>query len=117
MQSLETKSSRPRPSLETPSLSAATIPLYSLHELDKQSQPGRRGCLGGCCLINRLLDTGDLVLLGSSEHGLQHTLDRFSSKCGQMGVEFHTKTTGVLCLSRNPNQIVLQVSGNTCFIF
>jgi len=67
----------------------------------------------GNCGINRLLFSDDWVLLTSSEQGLQHAIDRFSAACGQMGMKRSTKKTRVPCLSRNPMQCTLQVSGNT----
>jgi len=35
------------------------------------------------CTINRLLFADDLLLLATSERGLQHTLGRFSAVCDQ----------------------------------
>jgi len=51
-----------------------TNPLHSLYELDRQSQPSRRG-FHYWKLISRLLLADDLVLLASSEQGLQRCAD------------------------------------------
>ena len=67
----------------------------------------------GRCRVNHLVFADDLVLLASSEQGLQQTLDRLSIVCDQVGMKISTEKTEVLCLSRNPRQYMLQVSGNT----
>jgi len=66
----------------------------------------------GSCKINRLLFADDLVLLVSSQHGLQHALDRFSVACEQVGSKTSAKNR-VLCLSRKAKQCLLQMSRNT----
>ena len=71
------------------------------------------GVTVGACRINRLLFADDLVLLTSSQQSLQHALDRFSAACNQTRLKIITKNTEVLCLSTNPRQCMLQVSGNT----
>jgi len=68
------------------------------------------GAAVGSCSINRLLFAGDLVLLVSSQQGLQHALDRFSAACNRSGMKISTKNTEVLCLSTNPRQFMLQVN-------
>jgi len=70
------------------------------------------GVTFGSCRINRLLFTDDLVLLASSQQSLQHAFDRFSAACDRTGMKINTKNTEVLCLSTNPRQCMLQVSGN-----
>ena len=67
----------------------------------------------GSYRINRLLVADDLVMLASSQQCLQHALDRFSAACDRAGTKISTKNTEVLCLSTNPRQCMLQVSGNT----
>jgi len=57
--------------------------------------------------------TDDLILLVSSEQGLQQAPDRFSAACYHAVMKVSTTKTEVLCLPRNPNQSVLQVSGKT----
>jgi len=49
----------------------------------------------------------DLVLLASSEQGLQHALDRFSAACDKAGMKISTEKASMLCLSRNPTQFML----------
>lgn len=63
----------------------------------------------GRCRINRLIIADYLVLLASSELGLQHELDRFSAVYDQVGMQISSKKTKVLCLSRNIGQFMLQV--------
>jgi len=92
---------------------AVTTPLHSLFEMDRQSQPNRRGCHCWSCRINHLLFAEDLVLLTSSEQGLQHAHDRFSVAYIHAGMKTSTEKTEVLYLSRNLSQCMLQVSGNT----
>jgi len=51
------------------------------------------------------------VLLASLEQGLQHALDRFSAACNQAGMKIKTEKTEILCLSKNPGQCTLHLSG------
>jgi len=60
-----------------------------------------------------LLIADDLVLLPSSQQGLQHALDRFSAACNRAKMTISTKSTKVLWFSTNQRQCMLQVSGNT----
>jgi len=86
-----------------------------------------KGVTIGSCKISRFLFANDFVLLAFSEQGIQHTfdeeglqhaLDRFPAVCDQAGMKISSKNTGVLCLSRNPNQCTLQASGkNTWYHF
>jgi len=39
--------------------------------------------------------------------------DHFSAACDQAGMKINTNKTELLCLSRDPRQCMLQVSGNT----
>ena len=48
------------------------------------------GVTVGSCKNNRLLFVNDLVLLASSEQGLQHALDRFGAACHQAGIKIGT---------------------------
>jgi len=50
---------------------------------------------------------------GSSQQGLQHAFDRFSTACEQAGTKISSKKTEVLILLRRPRQCILQVSENT----
>jgi len=59
------------------------------------------------CRMNRLLFADGLVLLASSQQGLQHALDRFSAACDRAKMKISAKNTEVLC----QKQYMLQVSG------
>jgi len=48
------------------------------------------GVTVGRCKINRFYLAGDLVLLASSEQGLQHALAWFSAACHQAGMKIRT---------------------------
>ena len=54
-----------------------------------------------------------MVLLSSSESGLQRALNSFADECHPAGMKISTAKTEVLHLSRNPDQCVLQVNGAT----
>ena len=66
------------------------------------------------CRINRLLFANDLLLLVSSEQGLQNALDRFSAACNQWEWKLTLKSEkfDAIYHSRKPVQCKLQVSGN-----
>ena len=55
----------------------------------------------------------DLVLISSTETGLQRALNRLADACDTAGINMNTAKTEVLHLSRNPDQCVLQVNGVT----
>ena len=61
--------------------------------------------------ISRLRFADDLVLLASSESGLQHALNGFAAASDIAGMKISTSKTEVLYLSRNPVQSFLQVGG------
>ena len=63
--------------------------------------------------ISRLLFADDLVLLSSTESGLQRALNSFADACNTAGMKISTAKTEVLHLSRNPDQGVLQANGAT----
>ena len=67
----------------------------------------------GNCKISCLQFADDLVLLSSTESGLQRTLNSFADACNTAGMKISTAQTEVLHLSRNPDQCVLQVNGVT----
>ena len=67
----------------------------------------------GNCKISRLLFADDLVLLFSTESGLQRALNSFADTCNTAGMKISTAKTEVLRLSRNLDQCVLQVNGAT----
>ena len=78
-----------------------------LHWIDKCSQADECTTIGNC-KISRLLFADDLVLLSSTESGLQRALNSFAD-----GMKISTSKTEVLQLSRNPDQCVLQVNKET----
>ena len=65
----------------------------------------------GRCKISRLLFADDLVLLSSSESGLQHALIGFAAACDIAGTKISTSKTKVLRFSRIPVQCSMQVGG------
>ena len=67
----------------------------------------------GNCKISRLLFADDLVLLSSTESGLQRALNIFADACNTAGMKISTAKTEVRHLSKNPNQCVLQVNEAT----
>ena len=80
--------------------------------IDKYSQADECATIGNC-KISRLLFADDLVLLSSTESGLQRALNSFADACNTAGMKISKAKTEVLHLSRNPNQCVLQVNGAT----
>ena len=78
--------------------------------IDKYSQADECATIGNC-KISRLLFADDLVLLSSTESGLQRALNSFADACNTAGMKISTAKTEVLHLSRNPDQCVLQVNG------
>ena len=80
--------------------------------IDKCSQADESATIGNC-KISRLLFADDLVLLSSTESGLQHALNSFADACNTTGMKISSAKTEVLHLSRNPDQCILQVNGAT----
>ena len=80
--------------------------------IEKCSQADECATIGNC-KISRLLFADDLVLLSSTESGLQRALNSFADACNTAGMKISTAKTEVLHLSRNPDQCVLQVNGAT----
>ena len=80
--------------------------------IDKCSPTDECATIGNC-KISRLLFADDLVLLSSTESGLQRALNSFADACNTDGMKISTAKTEVLHLSRNPDQCVLQVNGAT----
>ena len=68
--------------------------------------------LGAAGSIHLLFADG-LVLLSSSQKGLQHAFNRLSAAYNLAGMKISIKKTEVLWLSRKPRQCTLQVNGNT----
>ena len=65
----------------------------------------------GRCKISRLLFADDLVLLASSESGLQHVINDFAAACDIAGMKISPFRTEIPHLSSNPVQCSLQVDG------
>ena len=80
--------------------------------IDKCSQADECATIGNC-KISRLLFADGLVLLSSTESGLQRALNSFADAYNTAGMKISTAKTEVLHLSRNPDQCVLQVNGAT----
>ena len=80
--------------------------------IDKCSQADECATIGNC-KISRLLFADDLVLLSSTESGLQRALNSFADACNTAGMKISTAKTEILHLSRNPDQCVLHVNGAT----
>ena len=78
--------------------------------IDKLSRTNECATIGRC-KISRLLFADDLVLLASSESGLQHALNSFAAACDITVMKMNNFKTEVLHLSRNPVQCSLQVGG------
>ena len=65
----------------------------------------------GDCAVQRLLFADDLVLLDSTQNGLQQALDRFSDACFVAVMKISLTKTEIMCLSRQPKQSSLQNDG------
>ena len=63
--------------------------------------------------LNLLLFADDLVLLSSTESGLQCALNSFADASNTTGMKISRAKTEVLHLSREPDQCLLQVNGAT----
>ena len=92
-------------------LSALLFIVY-MNWIDKCSQADECATTRNC-KISRPLFADDLVLLSSTESGLQRALNSFADACNTAGIKINTAKTEVLHLSRNPDQCVLQVNGTT----
>ena len=86
-------------------------PFLGLRELDRQMLPTDECATIGNCKISCLLFADDLVLLSSTESGLQLALNSFADACNTAGTKVSTAKTDVLHLSRIPDQCVSQVNG------
>ena len=60
-----------------------------------------------------MLFADDLVLLSSTESGVQRALNSFADACDTAGMKISMAKPEVLHLSRNPDQCMLQVNGAT----
>ena len=63
----------------------------------------------GNCTVQRLLFADGLVLLDSTQNGLQQALDRFSDACSVAGMKISLTKTETMCLFRQPKQCSLQI--------
>ena len=80
--------------------------------IDKCRQADECASIGNC-KISPLLFADDLVLLSSTESGLQRALNSFAYACNTAWMKIGTAKIEVLHLSRNSDQCVLQVNGAT----
>ena len=80
--------------------------------IDKCSQADKCATIANC-KISCLLFADDLVLLSSTESGLQRALKSFADACNTAGMKISMAKTEVLHFSRNPDQCVMQVNGAT----
>ena len=92
-------------------LSPLLVTVY-INCIDKCSQACECATIGNF-KISRLLFSDDLVLLSSTESGIQRALNSFADASNTAGIKISTAKTEVLHLSRNPDHSVLQVSGGT----
>ena len=65
----------------------------------------------GRCKISRLLFADDLILLASSQFGLQNAFNSFSAACDIAGMKISASKTEVLHLLKNLVQCSSQVGG------
>ena len=77
--------------------------------IDKCSQADECASIENC-KINRLLFADDLVLLSSTESGLQRTLNSFANTRDTSETKISTAKTEILHLSKNLAQCELQVN-------
>ena len=61
--------------------------------------------------VQRLLFAEDLVLLKSTQNGLQQALERFSDARSVAGMKISATKTESMCLSRQPKQCSIQIDG------
>ena len=82
--------------------------------IDKCSQGDECARIGNC-KISRLLFADDLILLSSTDSGLQRALNSFADACNTARMKISMAKTEVLVLHllRNPDQCVLHVNGAT----
>ena len=74
--------------------------------IDKCSQANECATIGNR-KISRVVFADDLILLSSTESGLQRALNSFADACNTAGMKISTAKTEVLHLLRNPDQCVL----------
>ena len=86
--------------------------IVHMNWIDKCSQTDECATIGNC-KISRLLFADDLVLLSSTESGLQRALNSFTDACNTAEMKISTAETEVPHLSRKSDQCVLLVNGAT----
>ncbi|CAM1154043.1 Uncharacterised protein r2_g766 [Pycnogonum litorale] len=79
--------------------------------IDVRNRDESGGVALGDCRVSRLLFVVDMVLLSSSEKGLQHARDRFDAECSDARMKISVAKTETLLLSRRPGQCILHVDG------
>ena len=65
----------------------------------------------GSLRVSSLLFAGDVVLLDPSHECLQHTLERFATKCKAVGMRISTSMSESVVLSQKRMACPLQVGG------
>ena len=93
-------------------LLSALIFIVNLNWIDKSTQADKCATIGNY-KISCLLFADDLVPLSSTESVLQRALNSFADVFDTAGMKISKAKTEVLCLSRNPDQCVLQVNEKT----
>ena len=91
-------------------VSSPLLFIVYMNWMDKCSQADECATIGNC-KISLVLFADDLVLLSSTESGLQRALNSFAYARYTAGMKISPAKTEVLRLSRNPDQSVLQVNG------
>jgi len=84
---------------------AVITPFHSLRELNRQSQPSRRGCRSWELQINRSIFADDLVHTASLQQGLL-TLDQFFAVCHRAEMKISAKILGY--------DVSLETQGGVC---
>ena len=84
--------------------------LINMDRIVKKSESCGRVKIGECT-VQHLLFADDLVLLDSTQNGLQQALDKFSDGCTVAGMKISTTKTETMRLSRQPKQRSLQIDG------
>ena len=91
------------------SLSPILFLIYTDRIVKKSESCG--GVKIGDCTIQRLLLVDDIVLLDSTQNGLQQAFNRVSDACFVAGMKISTTKTKIISLSRQPKQCSLQIDG------
>ena len=89
------------------SVCAVTTPLHSLNELDRPSQPSRRGCHGGLRQDQPFAMCGRFSTNGIFSTRPPTCANPLSAACDQAGMKYSIEKTEVLFLSGNITVYVL----------